>query len=156
MSDTTKILLLTTLLLTSPGSALAQSKSGPTVIVTCGASAGHAYFHESGLIQSNEKGWTEDAVGEGSFIVQNDGENFDLIYRDQLGLNSATDNGAVILPAHVDDSSIVLVVIYPSNGNTEVYNFQGLDTSESEVSWTSTKVGSLINKSSVFYAQCQH
>ena len=148
-------LCMTILTLSLAETVVAQDSSDPVTIVSCGSSTGHAYFHSGGIIGEDDAGWSQDAIGNGSLIVQLDGEDFDLIYRDQIGLNSASDNGAFIVPTHYDESSLVLIVTYPQNGNTEVYNFQKLRFSNSEVSWTSTKVGALINKSSVFYAKCQ-
>jgi len=132
----------------------AQASSAPEIIVSCGESAGHVYFHHNEYVSKKDSGWAEDKVKDGSFFVQKSGDNYDLVYRTKLGLTSSTDDGAVIMPTHRSENSLSLVVIYPSNGNTEVYNFQHINTKNAEATWTQTKVGTLIVKSGVFHASC--
>ena len=131
-----------------------NASSAPEIIVSCGESKGHVYFHHNEYVSKKDSGWAEDRVKDGSFFVQKSGENYDLIYRTKLGLSSSADDGAIIMPTHRSEKSLSLVVIYPSNGNTEVYNFQHINTKNAEATWTQTKVGTLIVKSGVFRASC--
>ena len=134
--------------------SLALAAENPETIATCGGSNGHSYFHSSNLVGDEESGWSTDQLTEGSITVQKIGDNFDVIHRSVVGLQSSVDSGAIIVPIAYTQDSLGLVVIYPDSGTTEVYNFQHLETEFAEVSWTSTKVNSLINKSAVFYAKC--
>ena len=136
------------------GNVLAEPKTAPEIIASCGESSGQAYYHHNEIVSKDEAGWSEDRVKDGSFLVQKSGDEYDVIYRDKLGLHSSKDSGALIIPTYKGPNSLSLVLTYPANGNTEVYNFQHLGTKDAEVSWTSTKVGTLIVKSGVFLAKC--
>lgn len=149
-----KKIIIFGLLISSRTIGASAQTTAPEIIASCGESSGVTYFHQNSVIPKEEAGWSKDIVRDGSFIVQKIGENYDLLFRDKLGLQSSTDNGAIILPTHSTQNSLNLVLIYPQNGNVEVYNFQSLKTDNAEVSWTSTKVGTLIVKSGVFHAKC--
>ena len=146
--------LLSTIFFSLSASNVAHATTAPEIIVSCGESKGHAYFHHNAYVSKKDSGWAEDKVTNGSFFVQKSGDDYDLIYRTKLGLTSSVDDGALIMPTHKNENSLSLVVIYPSNGNTEVYNFQHIDTDDAEATWTQTKVGTLIVKSGVFHASC--
>jgi len=142
-------------IISTAGSVHAEDKSGPKIIVSCGESNGHTYYHKGGIVSQEQAGWNTDRVKDGYFFVQQIGEEYDLMYRDPIGFQSSTSDGAIVIPTHRSDHSLTLVVVYPDNGNTEVYNFQHIGTKNSEASWTSTKTTNLISKSGVFYAKCQ-
>ena len=44
-------------------------------IISCGASEGHAYFLQQGLIGAKDAGWEKDGISTGAFSLVRNGDN---------------------------------------------------------------------------------
>jgi hypothetical protein len=121
-------------------------------LATCGASSGHAYYLEQGLVSRKDAGWAEDKISQGSFSLVKNGEALDILYKDSTGklASSVSDGGRVIfLGANASNAS---VLVSYEGVSTEIYTFDFVN----KVSvWSQHKYGALVNKGATYFAKCQ-
>lgn len=121
-------------------------------IIRCGASDGHGYFLEGGLIQDNDAGWNKDRDEPSAKMelkVLDDG-SYDILYSDQIGLHSVQQSGGDVVARFVTEDTIVLVALYPL-GSVETYLFS---LKNREVIWTDIKGGAFVRMGRVMRAPC--
>jgi hypothetical protein len=123
------------------------------VLVTCGPSAGFAYYSEYGVIDRDNAGWTEDGIAGGETSLLFDPSNseapFDVLYTDSTGgtRTAKSDAGSVSALA-IDSEGILLVIVY--DGLIETYHF-----TNSNLIITQSKHQALILKDAIFVSECE-
>lgn len=93
-------------------------------LATCRAPVGKSYYHYSGLSEKKAAGWSDDKISNAVFtLTQGTDGSFDVLFVDGRGkpVSSAQD-GAIVRLLRRGESSISLLVFYPSN-STEIYTF---------------------------------
>lgn len=93
-------------------------------LATCRAPAGKSYYHYSGLASKKSAGWTDDKISNAVFtLTQASDGSFDVLFVDFAGKpGSSAQDGALVRLLHRGESSVSLLVFYPSN-STEIYTF---------------------------------
>lgn len=131
-------------LLALPGQAPAET------IVDCGASKGWAFYPDIDSETGKPFGWVEDGITAGGVALVREGEDFDIIIRDAIGMMSARSEGGNVTVLDVHDSAIDVLVAYPA-GAKELFTF---DLSARRLFWTQHKVGVAFDKVAAFVADC--
>lgn len=93
-------------------------------LATCRAPAGKSYYHYSGLSDKKAAGWADDKISNAVFTLTQGADGaFDVLFVDGRGrpVSSAQD-GALVRLLRRGESSVSLLVFYPSN-STEIYTF---------------------------------
>lgn len=125
------------------------------VITRCGASQGYAYYFSGGYVPADKSGWTEDTISPGSLSLTINGEEVDLIFSDASGIakSSKAEGATVQLLAAQEAGTIIVISAYPG-GALEHYFFR-LNESGGEVIWGSLKWNGMVDKSSLYRAECR-
>ncbi|WP_170587382.1 hypothetical protein [Ruegeria arenilitoris] len=120
------------------------------VLLKCGASSGKAYFFDG-------EGWVNDGISNGKIVlVGNAGGvegKFDIRFDDSFsdirrGYGYASDGASVFQVAAAQGR---FSFIAAHDNYTDQYTF---DTNRNEVLWTSHKVGTLVPKVALYFAEC--
>lgn len=119
-------------------------------VISCGGTFGKAYYFPNTLLESSEAGWTDDALSNGAIALAREGEIFDILVKDALGMISARSQGAEVnvLDAH---QSFVTVLVNYLGGSKEIYTF---DFEQNRVTWSQHKFGVLFDKAHTMIGDC--
>ena len=147
-----RLLLIIAILLLFPSFAFGE------VITTCGASKGYGYYFEGGIVPKDKSGWSEDSISKGHIILvlEGDGKEFNIYYKDAEMTKSAKEDGGKVLLAHLDENfqTIMILVIYPGQGVVEHYLFRLDGSGNGGVVWGNDKGTNLMAKGTLFKATC--
>jgi hypothetical protein len=120
-------------------------------LMECSASAGKAFYFTIDQRTGKQIGWVDDGISNGTIALVMNGEAFDIIQKDAVGIMSATAEGATVVVLDVHDPFVDVLVSYPQ-GAKELYTF---DRVGKRVTWSQHKFGVLYEKASTFIAECQ-
>jgi hypothetical protein len=119
--------------------------------------SGFAYYFPGPHVREDQAGWTKDAITGGSieFIIDNDGNNPDIVFSDVSRTRSSRADGAqvVALPGETPNSFLV-IVIYPQHSTIEHYLFMLDARGRGTVAWGTARAVAQIQKSSLYAATC--
>ena len=121
-------------------------------IIRCGASVGHGYYLEGGIIEGDGAGWHEEWESTSDKMelkLLNDG-SYDILYSFNDELNSVQQSGGDVDAIFVTEDRIMLIVRYPSGG-VETYLFS---LKNREVIWTDIKGGAFARMGRIMRAPC--
>jgi hypothetical protein len=127
------------------------------LIANCEGAYGHAYYHYYGITPKDKSGWDKDAISKGKFSfkkVEND--KFDLLFIDaSQSITSSIQSGASIFPVIRTDTSMTVLVIYPSVAET--YSFWQNKDGEYKFALSQSKTGDiLLRKNSLMVGSCSY
>ena len=94
---------------------LMQSATAHAEIITrCGASSGWRYDLR-GPLNSDQRGWKQDQISKGEFLLIRDGKDVDIVYSDVAGTRSSKADGAtmILLPG-TEAGTFIVVTGYAS------------------------------------------
>ena len=121
-------------------------------IIRCGASVGHGYYLEGGVIEGDSAGWVEereDSSDKMELKLLSDG-SYDILYSFNNELNSVQQSGADVDAIFVIEDRIVLIARYPLGG-VETYLFS---LKNREVIWSQLMGGAIARMGRVMRAPC--
>ncbi len=122
-------------------------------IIRCGASVGHGYYLEGGVIEGDSAGWVEEGESPSDRMelkLLSDG-SYDILYSFNDELNSVQQSGGDVDAIFVTEDTIMFIVRYPLGG-VETYLFS---LKNREVIWTDIKGGAFVRMGRVMRAPCE-
>jgi hypothetical protein len=126
------------------------------VLTQCGASYGYAYYLPGGYVPTDKAGWTEDSISPGSLSLSVINGEADLVFHDATGkARSSRSEGASIQILEASESGSIIVISSYPGGAFEHYFFRLNKNGEGEVIWGSLKWNGLVDKSSLYRADCK-
>jgi hypothetical protein len=120
-------------------------------IIECSGSTGKAFFFGNDPQTGDQIGWIDDGISDGSVALIRNGDTFDVIQKDAIGIISAAAEGATVAVIDVHEPFVDVLVSYPQ-GAKELYTF---DLVGKRVTWTQHKFGVLFDKASTYIADCK-
>ena len=126
-------------------------------IAICGEVEGHAYYHNSNIVQRSHAGWVKDKISNGKTVLKQLGpKDFDILVFDASGtIWSATQDGGLIQVMRKSSSEITVLHISKISV-IEVYNFYKERDGSLKFDLVQSKGGTLrIHKSSVMTGKCK-
>jgi hypothetical protein len=129
------------------------SEAYAKVIAECGSSEGYAYRYNPPDGTSN---WAKDSVSKGNFSLVKEGNKFDIVYTDAMGVNSARNDGGDVLAVNARDGNYVFIVNNPGQ-TVSTFVFRLRSDGKSEVTWSTARYNSdpQIDKHNVMRASCK-
>ncbi len=127
------------------------------LIANCEGAYGHAYYHYYGITPKDKSGWDKDAISKGKFSFKKvDDDKFDLLFIDaSQSITSSIQSGASIFPVIRTDTSMTVLVIYPSV--VETYSFWQNKYDEYKFALSQSKTGDiLLRKNSLMVGSCSY
>jgi hypothetical protein len=127
------------------------------LIANCEGAYGHAYYHYYGITPKDKSGWDKDAISKGKFSFKKvDDDKFDLLFIDaSQSITSSIQSGASIFPVIRTDTSMTVLVIYPSV--VETYSFWQNKDGEYKFALSQSKTGDiLLRKNSLMVGSCSY
>ena len=130
-----------------------ESRAGTVKIATCGEMKGYSYFWPSPFVPEKDSGFGEDGISSGqTTLAIIDGEP-DVVF-DKLGDPTTARLGGAEVSARTGgeiQEFIIFLVVYPE-ATIEIYTYS---VSNQSMVMLQTKYGGLINKATMFKADCQ-
>src|SRR5262245_52156023 len=124
------------------------------ILTRCGASAGFSYYLPHPLV-GKDTGWQKDGVSQGQMQLILDGNDYDVIYTDNVGTRSSRADGFRILNLPgAEGGRLLLVGAHPSSGAMEHWLFSINERGEGVVVWGTIRSGANFPKSSLMKADC--
>lgn len=119
--------------------------------ITCGPVNGQAYILPQGLAAQQQFGWQQDGTSSGYTILVRNGDKLDILYKDAIGIHSASANGGKVSILGMDGPNITVGVIY-KGASVELYTF---DFQDKIMVRSVHKYGAAINKAGTYKASCR-
>ena len=125
-------------------------------ILTCGPATGYGYYLRGGVVPDSDVGWHEDAISGGETRLVQDGDGFDIVFRDATGqTRSSRAEGAAVVPIVVQSGLVILISAYQGPQPTlEHYLFRWDASGKGEVVWRIDRATLSISKASLYHADC--
>ena len=127
------------------------------LIANCEGVYGHAYYHYHGIVLKDKSGWVKEAISEGKFSLKKfETDKLDLLFIDaSQSIKSTIQSGASIFPVIRTDTSMTVLVIYPSVAET--YSFWQNTDGEYKFALSQSKTGDiLLRKNSLMVGSCSY
>jgi len=129
----------------APEAVLAQDG----VIARCGASEGQSYFFHDPVMYPNGPDWDDDGISNGKLLLVRLGEEWDIQFGDTVGDYGYRQDGATVFPVGQTEDMLTIGAFRGTYVDMFTFNF-----SNSEVLWTSHKIGTAIAKVGIYRAEC--
>ncbi len=134
---------------------VSQAVSARAEIITrCGASSGQGWYFASPFVPQDEVGWNEDAISKGGFLLIVDNDKPDIVTTDVAGTRSSRADGAHVMFVAGTKSGFKLVLLVYA-GTVEHFLFQLDRAGNGTVAWGTVRGSGLLQKSSLFVANCR-
>lgn len=126
-------------------------------IAVCREPVGLAYYHEAGIISSEESGWSEDRIGGGVItLAASKSGPLDVLFSDATGVpKSARQQGAEIVQLFTAPDSAGFALFYGTE-LLEIYSFRRDTSGALTLSLQQSRRGPYIYKESLLVAVCDY
>jgi hypothetical protein len=128
--------------------AAAQDSQG--ALMRCGASVGSSYFFHDPLYDPKGPNWQDDGISKGKIILVKLGDEWDIQFDDANGAYGYREDGATVMILGQADGKMTVGAFHPNY--TDIYTF---NVADSEVVWSSHKIGTAVTKVAIYRADCQ-
>jgi len=102
----------------------ASTADASQVVAECANPQGHAYYLETGIVQTGKGGWQEDKISKGrTLLIREEGGAYDIIYKDATNQTiSSVASGAKIMLLRNNNVEGLFLLFYPGK-TAEMYHF---------------------------------